>query len=69
MTHGEPVKSGQPALVWVVEIPKGTRNKYEYDPELGGIQVRPPADERRDVPGRPPRGWYGYGLSRPSIWV
>ncbi len=25
-------------LVCVVEIPKGTRNKYEYDPELGGIK-------------------------------
>ena len=28
----------QSALVCVVEIPKGTRNKYEYDPELGGIK-------------------------------
>jgi inorganic pyrophosphatase len=26
------------ALVCVVEIPKGTRNKYEYDPVLGGIK-------------------------------
>jgi inorganic pyrophosphatase len=26
------------SLVCVVEIPKGTRNKYEYDPELGGIK-------------------------------
>jgi inorganic pyrophosphatase len=25
-------------LVCVVEIPKGTRNKYEYDPELGGVK-------------------------------
>jgi inorganic pyrophosphatase len=25
-------------LVCVVEIPKGTRNKYEYDHELGGIK-------------------------------
>jgi inorganic pyrophosphatase len=25
-------------LVCVVEIPKGTRNKYEYDPELGGLK-------------------------------
>src|SRR6202167_3055275 len=25
-------------LVCVVEIPKGTRNKYEYDPQLGGIK-------------------------------
>jgi len=28
----------QEALVCVVEIPKGGRNKYEYDPELGGIK-------------------------------
>jgi inorganic pyrophosphatase len=28
----------QPELVCVVEIPKGTRNKYEYDPRLGGIK-------------------------------
>jgi len=26
------------ALVCEVEIPKGGRNKYEYDPELGGIK-------------------------------
>jgi inorganic pyrophosphatase len=26
------------ALVCVVEIPKGGRNKYEYDPRLGGIK-------------------------------
>jgi inorganic pyrophosphatase len=26
------------ALVCVVEIPKGTRNKYEYDPRLEGIK-------------------------------
>jgi inorganic pyrophosphatase len=25
-------------IVCVVEIPKGVRNKYEYDPELGGIK-------------------------------
>jgi inorganic pyrophosphatase len=25
-------------LVCVVEIPKGSRNKYEYDPELGGVK-------------------------------
>src|ERR1700689_317085 len=30
--------SGGEDLVCVVEIPKGTRNKYEYDPELGGIK-------------------------------
>jgi inorganic pyrophosphatase len=26
-------------LVCIVEIPKGSRNKYEYDPELGGIKL------------------------------
>ncbi len=26
------------AHICVVEIPKGVRNKYEYDPELGGIK-------------------------------
>ena len=35
-------RSGGPAtaawLVCVVEIPKGGRNKYEYDPELGGVK-------------------------------
>jgi inorganic pyrophosphatase len=34
-THGDDVSR---ALVCVVEIPKGGRNKYEYDPELGGIK-------------------------------
>jgi len=29
---------GRDELVCVVEIPKGTRNKYEYDPRLGGIK-------------------------------
>jgi inorganic pyrophosphatase len=29
--------SGEQPLVAVIEIPKGGRNKYEYDPELGGI--------------------------------
>jgi inorganic pyrophosphatase len=29
---------GERALVCVVEIPKGTRNKYEYDGDLGGIK-------------------------------
>lgn len=29
---------GPQTLVCVVEIPKGTRNKYEYDHELGGIK-------------------------------
>jgi len=28
----------QPTLVCAVEIPKGGRNKYEYDPALGGIK-------------------------------
>jgi inorganic pyrophosphatase len=26
-------------LPCVIEIPKGSRNKYEYDPELGGIKL------------------------------
>jgi inorganic pyrophosphatase len=26
-------------LICVVEIPKGSRNKYEYDPQLGGIKL------------------------------
>jgi inorganic pyrophosphatase len=26
-------------LICVVEIPKGSRNKYEWDPELGGIKL------------------------------
>jgi len=26
-------------LACVIEIPKGSRNKYEYDPELGGIKL------------------------------
>ncbi len=29
---------GEAALVCVVEIPKGGRNKYEYDPALDGIK-------------------------------
>jgi inorganic pyrophosphatase len=29
---------GESQLVCVVEIPKGTRNKYEFDPQLGGIK-------------------------------
>ncbi len=33
-----PVSSPEPELVCVVEIPKGGRNKYEYDPQLGGIK-------------------------------
>jgi inorganic pyrophosphatase len=31
-------RGAEAPLVCVVEIPKGTRNKYEYDPELGGIK-------------------------------
>lgn len=27
-----------PELICVVDIPKGSRNKYEYDPALGGIK-------------------------------
>jgi inorganic pyrophosphatase len=38
MSPGERAEHGEAALVCVVEIPKGTRNKYEYDPELGGIK-------------------------------
>jgi inorganic pyrophosphatase len=34
----EAASDGDDALVCVVEIPKGTRNKYEYDPALGGIK-------------------------------
>jgi inorganic pyrophosphatase len=26
-------------LICIVEIPKGSRNKYEYDPDLGGIKL------------------------------
>jgi inorganic pyrophosphatase len=26
-------------LVCIIEIPKGSRNKYEYDPELGAIKL------------------------------
>ena len=35
MIPGPPPESGE---ICVVEIPKGSRNKYEYDPELGGIK-------------------------------
>src|SRR3954453_11514167 len=31
------MSSEERPLVAVIEIPKGGRNKYEYDPELGGI--------------------------------
>lgn len=36
-TDGVQTRARQP-LVCVVEIPKGARNKYEHDPELGGIK-------------------------------
>lgn len=32
------MSEAEPPVVAVVEIPKGTRNKYEYDAELGGIK-------------------------------
>jgi inorganic pyrophosphatase len=38
MSHGDPTDHAEAALICVVEIPKGTRNKYEYDAELGGIK-------------------------------
>src|SRR5436305_8168769 len=42
MSRGGPyaleLPMGQAELVCVVEIPKGGRNKYEYDPELDGIK-------------------------------
>jgi inorganic pyrophosphatase len=30
---------GEGALTCIIEIPKGSRNKYEYDPELDGIKL------------------------------
>jgi inorganic pyrophosphatase len=38
MTTSDSRQEGDESLVCVVEIPKGTRNKYEWDPELGGIK-------------------------------
>lgn len=38
MAGGARGENSDDALVCVVEIPKGTRNKYEYDPALGGIK-------------------------------
>jgi inorganic pyrophosphatase len=29
----------EPELMCVVEIPKGSRNKYEYDPSLGAVKL------------------------------
>jgi inorganic pyrophosphatase len=37
MGSRHPSERDEPPLVAVVEIPKGGRNKYEYDPQLGGI--------------------------------
>ncbi|MGO9488487.1 MAG: inorganic diphosphatase [Solirubrobacteraceae bacterium] len=36
--QGRQQDEDETALVCVVEIPKGTRNKYEYDPVLGGLK-------------------------------
>jgi inorganic pyrophosphatase len=36
--HDESAARAERAPVCVIEIPKGSRNKYEYDPELGGIK-------------------------------
>jgi inorganic pyrophosphatase len=33
-----PANGNQERLVCIVEIPKGGRNKYEYDPQLDGIK-------------------------------
>jgi inorganic pyrophosphatase len=38
MSQEGPSQSVQMPLVCEVEIPKGSRNKYEYDPVLGGIK-------------------------------
>lgn len=41
MTDTDPQQNApaeQDELICVVEIPKGGRNKYEYDPHLGGIK-------------------------------
>jgi inorganic pyrophosphatase len=41
MSDPDPQQSApaeQDELICVVEIPKGGRNKYEYDPHLGGIK-------------------------------
>ena len=38
MTQSEEPAAHASELICVVDIPKGTRNKYEYDPELGGIK-------------------------------
>ncbi len=38
MTDAEDLGHDEPSWVCVVEIPKGSRNKYEYDSDLGGIK-------------------------------
>jgi inorganic pyrophosphatase len=38
MAPSRDTEAGEGLLVCVVEIPKGGRNKYEWDPELGGIK-------------------------------
>jgi inorganic pyrophosphatase len=38
MTEDLKLAGAAEPLVCVVEIPKGTRNKYEWDPQLGGIK-------------------------------
>jgi inorganic pyrophosphatase len=43
------------ALIAVVEIPKGVRNKYEYDPELGAIKF-----DRLLMSAAPYPADYGY---------
>jgi inorganic pyrophosphatase len=37
-SESQPAGEPETQLICVVEIPKGGRNKYEYDPELGGIK-------------------------------
>jgi inorganic pyrophosphatase len=32
-------KMSEDPLICIIEIPKGSRNKYEYDPDLGGIKL------------------------------
>jgi inorganic pyrophosphatase len=36
--ESQPAGAPEAQLICVVEIPKGGRNKYEYDPQLGGIK-------------------------------
>ena len=39
MTSSAPVPVPEDCFVAHIEIPKGSRNKYEYDPELGGLKL------------------------------